>query len=147
MSPKPLRLTRPEPAEAAVLEAVCGALAYHPLVAWHQRFNTGAGRLVNKAGESQWMRFGFPGCSDVLGQLKDGRFLAVECKRPSGRLTGDQHAFLTLVRKYGGVAICARSADDVMRGIERLPRPDVDERNRNRREELAAGFDSRWPGE
>ena len=119
-TPAPLRLTRPEPPEAAVLEAVSGALSYHPLVAWFQRFNTGAGRLVNKKGESQWMRFGFPGCSDILGQIKDGRFLAVECKRPTGRLTGDQVAFLTLVRKHGGVAICARSADDVMRGIAQL---------------------------
>ena len=28
-----------------------------------------------------------------------------------------------------------------------LPHPDLEERNRNRREELEAGFDSRWPDE
>lgn len=117
---KPFRLTRPEPTEAEVMSAVCGALAYHHRVAWFQRFNTGAGKLLRSDGSaSQWIRFGFPGCSDLLGQLKDGRFLAVEVKRPSKDTTSEQQAFLATVNANGGIGFRARSADDVFREIQK----------------------------
>lgn len=114
MTAKPFRLKRPEPKEADVLSAVLTALAYHPRVAWAQRMQSGAGKLVRKSGASQWLRFGFVGCPDVLGQLRDGRVLAVECKRPSGATTPAQEAFLEMVRANGGLAVVARSVDDLM---------------------------------
>lgn len=114
---KPFRLKRPEPSEADVLSAVLTCLRYHPRVAWAQRFNTAAGKLVRGKGHSQFMRFGFPGCPDVLGQLRDGRVLACEVKRPSGATTPEQDAFLDCVRANGGVALVARSADDLLRAL------------------------------
>lgn len=110
-------LKRPEPREADVLSAVLQALAMHPRVAWAHRFNTAAGKLVRKSGHSQFMRFGFPGCPDVIGQLRDGRFLACEVKRPSGQTTPEQEAFLDCVRANGGVALVARSVDDLIRAL------------------------------
>lgn len=114
---KPFRLKRPEPKEADVLSAVLKVLAMHPRVAWAHRFNTAAGKLMRKNGASQWMKFGFPGCPDVLGQLRDGRALAVEVKRPSGKETPEQVAFLECVRANNGVAVVARSVDDVMQAL------------------------------
>lgn len=114
---KPFRLTRPEPAEAQVLRGVLQLLAMHPRVAWAQRMQSGAGKLVRKNGASQFLRFGFPGCPDVLGQLRDGRVLAVECKRPSGVVTPEQVSFLECVRANGGVALIARSATDVAEAL------------------------------
>jgi hypothetical protein len=114
---KPFRLKHPEPREADVLSAVLQALALHPRVAWAQRMQSGAGRLVRKGGASQFLRFGFPGCPDVLGQLRDGRVLACEVKRPSGKTTPEQTAFLDCVNANGGVALVARSADDVWRAL------------------------------
>jgi hypothetical protein len=114
---KPLRLKRPEPKESDVLSAVLTALAMHPRVAWAHRFNTAAGKLVRASGASQWMRFGFPGCPDVLGQLRDGRALAVEVKRPSGKETPAQRAFLDCVKANGGVAVTARSVDDLLEAL------------------------------
>jgi hypothetical protein len=111
---KPFRLKHPEPKEADVLRAVLTLLAMHPRVAWAHRMNTGAGKVVRRGSVSQFMRWGFPGCPDVLGQLTDGRVLAVETKRPSGELTPEQAAFLERVRSNGGVAVVARSVDDVM---------------------------------
>ncbi len=70
--------------------------------------NTGAARIGDR-----FIRFGFPGCPDVLGQLKDGRLLAVEVKAPAGRLRPEQRAFLSLVRQHGGLAIVARDYRDV----------------------------------
>lgn len=118
MSTKPFRLKHPEPKEADVLHAVLTFLAYHKGVAWAHRMNTAAGRLVRKNGYSQFMRFGFPGCPDVLGQLRDGRSLAVECKSPSGTVTPEQTAFLACVRANGGVAVLARSVNDVREALE-----------------------------
>ena len=111
------RLTPPEPREAQVLRAVLQVLAHHPRVAWAHRMQSGAGRLVRKGGASQFLRFGFPGCPDVLGQLRTGQVLAVECKRPSGKTTDEQAAFLRLVADHGGVALVARSADDVVAAL------------------------------
>ena len=83
-------------------------------VAWVERLNSGAGQLsFADGGKSQWMRFAWRGAPDLLGQLTDGRILCVEVKRPSGKLSPDQHAFLDVVRKQGGVAFVARSVDDV----------------------------------
>ena len=110
-------LKRPEPKEADVLKAVLTALSMHPRVAWAQRMNSGAGKVQRAGGVSQFMRWGFVGCPDVLGQLRDGRTLAVECKRPSGKPTPEQIAFLRCVRANGGVALVARSVDDLLEAL------------------------------
>jgi hypothetical protein len=122
--PKPFRLTRPEPPEAAVQDAVLRFLALDKRVAWAHRFNTGAMRIPNPPGPDgrsrghRFVQFAFPGCSDVLGQLVSGHFLAVEVKRPSTKPTPDQAAFLALVAQHGGLAVVARSIDDVARALD-----------------------------
>ena len=50
-------------------------------------------------------------------QLRDGRTLAVDCKRPSGKPTPEQIAFLRCVRANGGVALVARSVDDLLEAL------------------------------
>jgi hypothetical protein len=96
------------------MAAVLKRLRLHPAVAWVERLNSGAGQLAFADGtKSQWLRFSWRGAPDLIGQLKDGRILCVEVKRPSGRLRPDQHAFLNTVRQQGGVAFVARSVDDV----------------------------------
>jgi len=114
--PRPtLKLTRPEPPEAAVLDAVLKTLRLHRRVAWCERMNSGAGRFMHPDGStSQFIRFGFVGMSDILGQLRCGRFLAVECKRPSQHPTAEQQQFIDTVNAHGGVGFVARSADDVI---------------------------------
>ena len=55
-----------------------------------------------------------------LGQLKDGRLLGVEVKRPNGALVSDERAhFLALVRAAGGVAFVAKDCRDVFRKLGR----------------------------
>ena len=53
------------------------------------------------------------GVSDILG-LWDGKFLAIEVKAGSDRLSDDQKIFLERVREAGGYAMEARSVDDVI---------------------------------
>ena len=120
--PKPLKLTRPEPTEAIVQSSILKALALHPAVAWHGRFNSGASTV----GEGKALRFvrynTVAGCSDILGQLIDGRFLAIEVKRPSGKVTPDQAVFLAKVQKNGGVAFVARSVDEAWKVLDGVMR-------------------------
>lgn len=108
-SSRPRKNSRPE---AACLVEVLKTLRGHPLVAWVERQNSGA----FKDGK-RFVRFGWPGCSDVLGQLRDGRFLAVEVKAPGGKAGDTQRLFLDRVRAAGGAAFIATSATDVFRNL------------------------------
>ncbi len=98
--------------EAAALVEVLQALRTHPAVAWCERMNSGAARMG-----ARFVRFGWPGCPDVLGQLKDGRLLGVEVKGPAGKLRPEQAVFLDRVRAAGGVAFMARDLRDVRREL------------------------------
>lgn len=101
--------------EAAALCEVLLVLRNHPAVAWVERQNNGAIKVGQR-----FVRFGWRGCSDLLGQLKDGRLLACEVKAKSGRLRPEQAIFLERVRHYGGTAFVARNANDVMAALGRL---------------------------
>lgn len=101
--------------EAEVQRAVLAYLRVDSRVAWANRMNTGAMRTPDtETAKGRFVRFAFPGCADILGQLRDGRFLAVECKHPiTGSLTVEQRAFLDRVEHFHGVAGVARSVEDV----------------------------------
>lgn len=57
------------------------------------------------------------GVSDILGVV-DGKFLAIEVKSESGRLTVEQKAFLQNIRAQGGIAFEARSLVDVVQRLK-----------------------------
>ena len=99
--------------EAAALVKVLQALRTHAAVAWCERMNSGAARMG-----ARFVRFGWPGCPDVLGQLKDGQLLGVEVKGPTGKLRPAQTVFLDRVRAAGGVAFMARDLRDVLRELD-----------------------------
>lgn len=98
--------------ESEVLADVLVALRAHPRVAWCERTNAGAtfrnGRMVT---------FGFPGQSDITGQLVTGERLDVECKRQGKQGTEQQLTHLSRVHRAGGVAFVAWSVADVARGL------------------------------
>ena len=60
----------------------------------------------------------FGGCHDVLGQLKDGRFLGCEVKSATGRLRPEQAVFLERIRGAGGVGFVARDCRDVFNNLK-----------------------------
>ena len=115
------RLKALEPSEADVQASIRQLLAVHPRVAWHGRINSGKAWLPSgKVGKFRPVQFhDVPGMSDLLGQLVDGRLLAIEVKRPSWRQPTDererlQQAFLTRVCDAGGLGFFARSLEDVL---------------------------------
>jgi hypothetical protein len=105
-------LTSVRPLERDVLPGVLKALQLHHRVAWAQRMNVVAQKI-----DDRFVRAGFKGLSDIIGQLKDGRLLAVEVKRPGGMPTAAQVEFLGLVDRSGGIAFVARSIDDVIAAL------------------------------
>lgn len=109
------KLKMTEPTEAAILKAILIRLAYHPKVAWVHRMNSGAGKVQRReGGTSQFMRWGFAGCPDIVAGLKDGRTAWIEVKRPSGRVREEQEAFINSCIAYGIPAGIARSQEDAV---------------------------------
>jgi penicillin-binding protein-related factor A (putative recombinase) len=56
------------------------------------------------------------GVSDIVGIYK-GRFLSIEVKSAKGRLSEEQSDWLYDVEEHGGIAIVARSVDDVVEAL------------------------------
>lgn len=99
--------------EHQVQTACLQYLAVCPQVAWAERMNSGAVKIPVPGGKDRFIRYGFPGCADIIGQLKDGRFLAIEVKSRTGRATEAQAAFLKRVATSGGVSGVVRSTGDL----------------------------------
>ena len=83
--------------------------------AGHRVFRNNIGVCQDTKGN--YIRYGVcnPGGSDLIGWTRTGRFLAIEVKSEKGRLTVVQENFLSSVAKAGGIAICARSVEDVLK--------------------------------
>ena len=68
---------------------------------------------------NQWQgQFSVQGISDLVGMMPDGRYLAIEIKRPGEKPTDKQQAFLDEVNARKGVAFLATSVDDVIRELQ-----------------------------
>lgn len=103
------------PTEAQVLKAVLAFLRAHPKVASIWRQNSGTFAEQNRDGSTRYVRANTArGMADVMGFLKDGRVLAIECKSLTGRLQPHQKEFLDKITAAGGVAGVARSVDDAI---------------------------------
>ena len=58
------------------------------------------------------IHFGVKGMADLNGITQGGRYVAIEAKTGSGKLTKDQEAFLRMVKAHGGKSGVARSIED-----------------------------------
>lgn len=102
--------------EADIQQAIRLALGLVPgLVLF--RNNIGA---TMHPGTSRPVHYGVggKGGSDLIGLL-NGRFVALEIKRPGGRVTAEQLGFIEVVRNNGGFAAIVHSIDEAHAAIER----------------------------
>ena len=53
------------------------------------------------------------GVGDILGILPNGRFLSIEVKSDKGKLSEHQKVFIEKINSNNGLAIIARSVEDV----------------------------------
>lgn len=101
------------------------------------RIDTGVRVWRNNVGEwktptGQYVKYGLaPGSADLVGiaqvviRPEDvgaslGRFLAVEVKTPTGRLSDEQRAWLATVEKLGGLTAVTRTEAEAVELLRRL---------------------------
>lgn len=101
--------------EGDILKACLEYLKLRGVFAWR---NNNAGVMRESKGRKFWTFTGLRGVSDILGVLPDGRFLAVEVKRPGEVPTEAQSVFLAQVEQSGGVSCWV---DDVAKLIDVVP--------------------------
>ena len=95
--------------ESDIQEEVMKILFNHPRVAW--AFVVTTGKIKGRGGH--WITLGFPGLPDIIGQLRDGRVLAIEVKVPGKKPTDEQLEFIQCVNDNGGLAMWADDASQV----------------------------------
>ncbi len=101
--------------EKDILAACLRLLNLLGILAW--RSNSGGLHAEHK-GKRRYVRFsGALGLSDIIGVLPDGRFFACETKRPGGKLTTNQGAFLDAVNRVGGLGLCVTSPEELLAGL------------------------------
>lgn len=112
--PKMIKKSRKPPSiiprETDIVRSILDGLAACGVLAW--RVNTGA-VTGNHKGKSRFIRFGPKGQADIQGIWHGGRFLAIEVKRPGGKITPDQADWLARVRNAGGIALVVHSWTEV----------------------------------
>ena len=89
----------PSVTESEIQRSEKDVLTTHPKVAWFYVTTTGS---VRRRGS--YITLGYPGISDILGQLTNGLLLAVEVKKPGKKPTEVQYEFMLDVVLNGGVA-------------------------------------------
>ena len=118
----------PRQLEAPVVQAISELLAVHPNVLFACRQNSGMASYEAASGKYAPVHFyrilthSNLTLPDVWGLLKDGRFLAVECKAPPFKEPRNdrefrQANFLMLVRNLGGVALFATDPAQVAEAL------------------------------
>lgn len=75
-----------------------------------------------KDARGRYVRFGLcEGSADLIGIYKPtGQFLAIEIKRPGGKLSEAQEKFAALVASCGGIHFTVFSADEAIQKLEGL---------------------------
>jgi hypothetical protein len=107
---------KPAVREADIQQEIRLALGLEPgLVLW--RNNVGA---AVHAGTNRPVQYGVggKGGSDLIGLL-NGRFVALEIKTPTGRVSAEQLGFIDCVRTNGGFAAIVHSVDEAREAIAR----------------------------
>lgn len=87
------------------------------VMAWRQ--NAGMMFSQDKDGKSHGIRLGVVGISDIIGIWK-GRPLAIEVKKPKGKVTVYQSDFIRRFNTAGGIAFVAHSLEEVQEHLKPL---------------------------
>lgn len=61
------------------------------------------------------LKYGIPGETDLQGIIAPmGRFLAIEVKTGTGKLSDEQESYKAMIQKFGGLHIVARNVQQVL---------------------------------
>ena len=104
-----LKLAPDNPLESQRQAGIIDYLALEPRVKFSIRINSGGVKASNRfiwfyrlfIGKSKERH---DGVADIIGMLRNGRFFAIDAKRPGEKPTPEQAEFLALVSDAGGIA-------------------------------------------
>lgn len=117
------------PSEAVIQHSVRLAIGGDPrAVVW--RNNIGTARHFNAPGDQcpnckckldiRRVEYGLTkGSADLIGLTDSGRFIGLEIKSASGRISPEQKMWLELVRSKGGIAEVVRSPEEALAILEK----------------------------
>jgi hypothetical protein len=104
------------PRESDLVRCCLQYLRLRGVLCWRQ--NSGAVAGEHK-GKRRFVRFHTArGCSDIVGILPGGKFLAVEAKLPGRQPTPDQRAFLAAVESQGGLALVVHDLAELATALD-----------------------------
>ena len=112
------------PLEKQVQTTILQWLEYQPeWFGWRQNAGMSINRYTSKNGHTSTHAFraaAIDGISDIIG-MWDGRFVAIEVKRPGEKVkpNSNQDLFLDNVRRHKGIAIVADNLYTVMEAFNR----------------------------
>jgi hypothetical protein len=99
--------------ETDIQRSIMDFLHARGIFCWRNN-STGIYDPVRKIYRKNTGKYSINGVSDILGILPGGKFLAIEVKSASGKLSDDQKFFINQIKLKGGVAFTARSIEDVI---------------------------------
>ena len=105
---------QPKVSETICTKEILSYLSKIGIFAW--RNNTGS----MKAMSGRFVRFGYPGSSDILGLLPDGRILCIEVKSMGEPFSAKQKEFRYLILLNKGVYLAVVSLDDLVKQLGEL---------------------------
>ena len=100
--------------ESDIQSAIICALAEHPLVAWV--YVTSAGSVRVRGG---YVKVGIKGMPEIMGQMRSGKLLGIEVKKPKEKPKPEQFEFLHMIAKNGGISGWCSSVEGAIEIIEK----------------------------
>ena len=85
--------------ESDIQSEIMIALGEHPKIAWC--YVTSAGSFRVRGG---YMTVGIKGMPDIMGQMRNGKLLGIEVKKPNEKPKPEQLEFLDMISRNGGVS-------------------------------------------
>ena len=109
--------------ESELQQDIILAVGSHPKVAWCMAVTTGKfkvkGGFITVGHYISEDQKRLTGMSDIIGQLKDGKFFCIEVKLPDEMPTDEQYNFMSLVAQNKGTAGWCTNVQDAIKIIER----------------------------
>ena len=108
--------------ETKIQNSILVALSQAGCTVWRvETAGAWVGRQIHKDGSTvtlanaRMFRTGLcTGGSDIIGISPAGRFIAIEVKTRTGRVSPEQQRFIDAVNRAGGIAGVARSVEDAL---------------------------------
>jgi len=103
----PLPTSGAKMSESKLQAKIVKALMQHPRVKWVMVITSGTfkkGKSYMSIGKYHYLGDTHDGMSDIIGQMIDGSFLAIEVKKIGEEPTEDQTKFLNIVKMNNGVS-------------------------------------------